>query len=397
MIKNIAVVGAGLGGLSFAKALQHKLHQTIKVTVFERSKELKPALGGSIGISGCASILKKLGLGDEYLKIRTPMKSIIQYGSGGKFIGNHDLSSVVNDELWIHEGQSMVGCSMRDKTQKLLVDSLLPDTLKLNKEVVDIQYENLCPKIKFVDGTEEKFDLVVGADGIRSTVRRLIFDSYEPVFSGYRILYAVAPAGNRANPTAVCQRFNEGASWISLSAGGSIPTNDIAAVAIKTKEYRPEQWNNPGTKDEMILEAKKWNINDPEILAIITNSTRVFEWGVFEHELMKTWISDKIVLLGDACHATTPFVGQGANQAIIDGYSLADKLIKLHNSEYKSLPDALLAYEKIRKPQTSTIVKMSSWIGAIETCSWPWSEIRDYMFKGDMFVNAMKSQIHPKY
>ena len=123
-------------------------------------------------------------------------------------------------------------------------------------------FQTYCPKIKFVDGTEEKFDLVVGADGIRSTVRRLIFDSYEPVFSGYRILYAVAPAGNRANPTAVCQRFNEGASWISLSAGGSIPTNDIAAVAIKTKEYRPEQWNNPGTKDEMILEAKKWNIND---------------------------------------------------------------------------------------------------------------------------------------
>ena len=111
---------------------------------------------------------------------------------------------------------------------------------------------------------------------------------------------------------------------------------------------------------------------------------------------MTSWRRGRVVLLGDACHATTPFVGQGANQAIMDGFSLADKLRRLRDGELPSLEAAVGAYEQVRRPETRRIVRVSALIGAVETCRWPWSAVRDYFYGGDAIIRAMREQIKPK-
>jgi len=80
----------------------------------------------------------------------------------------------------------------------------------------------------------------------------------------------------------------------------------------------------------------------------------------------------------------------------MDGFSLADKLRRLQVGELPSLEAAVGAYEAIRRPETERIVKMSAMIGAIETCSWPWSALRDYFYGGDAIIRAMREQIKPK-
>ena len=104
-----------------------------------------------------------------------------------------------------------------------------------------------------------------------------------------------------------------------------------------------------------------------------------------------------MVLLGDAAHATTPFVGQGANQAIMDGWSLADKLLKSARGDLTSVEAALAAYERVRKPETERVMKMSAMIGAVETCSWPWSTIRNCFYGGgNLIIKGLKEKIKPK-
>jgi 2-polyprenyl-6-methoxyphenol hydroxylase-like FAD-dependent oxidoreductase len=150
-----------------------------------------------------------------------------------------------------------------------------------------------------------------------------------------------------------------------------------------------------GSKEELCALASQSAVN-AETEAVANAATRVFDWGLYTHPTMKRWSQGRVVLLGDACHATTPFVGQGANQAIMDGFSLADKLRRLQAGEFSSLEAAIGAYEAIRRPETERIVKMSAMIGAIETCRWPWSAFRDYFYGGDMIVRAMREQIKPK-
>ena len=101
-----------------------------------------------------------------------------------------------------------------------------------------------------------------------------------------------------------------------------------------------------------------------------------------------------MVLLGDAAHATTPFAGQGANQAVQDAYSLALKLEMLAAGRLPSLSAALGEYERIRKPVTRRIVAMSRYIGAMETASGPLMVLRDLMFsKSSVLIKALAEAV----
>src|SRR5688572_2931726 len=99
------------------------------------------------------------------------------------------------------------------------------------------------------------------------------------------------------------------------------------------------------------------------MFAILDESSRVFHWSLYTYPMLDKWsFHDRIVFIGDACHATTPFVGQGANQAIQDAYCLSLNLKKFVQNE-QSLHDALINYEKVRKPVCEHMIKTSKMIG----------------------------------
>jgi len=97
--------------------------------------------------------------------------------------------------------------------------------------------------------------------------------------------------------------------------------------------------------------------------------------------VMESWsdAAGVVALVGDACHAMPPFLGQGANQAIQDALCVANELAKV-GREHKTVKDALKTYENIRKPPTAAIMQSSRFIGALETGAGPMSAFRDVAF-----------------
>lgn len=346
----VGIIGAGVGGLSLARNLQYfKNCGVASVKVYEKSAVLKPALGGSLGLHGGTVCLAKAGLGDKLVEIGNPMQRVYQYSSG-QLLRKTDLSSMVNSAPYVaSNGKTMLGTYMRSELQKMLADSLEPGTVVLAKDAVKFHVKpgpGGGVTVVFSDGTEEHFDLLVGADGIRSIVRQELFDyNAKPVFSGFRTLYAVAPRFERRDHSAVIQAFRPGGTSLLGSSG----KNDvIGAFLWRTNEQHSFDWVHPYAKEDLVREFEKWRQYMPaeflnEYETLCTTASRVFDWSIYYTPVLPKWhIEDKVLLLGDSCHATTPFVGQGANQAIADAYSIVDKLMRKENGEFPTVEAAFL-------------------------------------------------------
>jgi salicylate hydroxylase len=272
----------------------------------------------------------------------------------------------------------------------MLKDSLEEDTVVTGKELINIEQKGEKVILYFADGTTDEADLVIGADGIRSTVRKKLFKDVPAKFTGYRCLYAVAPSGTRKEPSMLLQDYRSGYMFGTWTAGGE-KSSDIAVHCFKTKTAQTFDWTKEdGAREEYIRILDERKAAD-DVRTIVTNAQRVFDWSLYTLLVEEPWSKGRIVLLGDAAHATSPFVGQGANQAMQDAYCLVDKLLKHNHNHQKAFEE----FEKIRKPHCANIIKVSGAIGAVETASWPFSILRDKFMGTSLMIKVLEKSMHP--
>eukprot|EP00747_Dinoflagellata_sp_TGD_P033006 gnl/TRDRNA2_/TRDRNA2_136344_c0_seq2.p1 gnl/TRDRNA2_/TRDRNA2_136344_c0~~gnl/TRDRNA2_/TRDRNA2_136344_c0_seq2.p1 ORF type:complete len:419 (-),score=81.24 gnl/TRDRNA2_/TRDRNA2_136344_c0_seq2:34-1290(-) len=388
--------GAGLGGLSLARALETLDTGVEEITVFERRSELRPDIGGGVQLSGGAAVLTKLGLLQDLKAIANPLTGVVSRTANRDQLLKLDVPGAVQrradarEALFSEaENEPTIYAVMRDAVQLMLKSSLSKAQLKLGKEIASVANKaDGTVTLAFADGTEESgFDLVVGADGIRAdTLRAAAGTSAPRIFSGKRILFGVAPASVR--PPEDQQEFHQ---WFSKGVYGLVATyggrgggrSDMIAFVYRGEESDENaDWNSNDAQKEILRRLEEAGMPE-DMKRVAAAAERFFDIGVYFHLPRFSWTLGnvkQVVLLGDSAHAMPPFLGQGANQAIQDAYCLASQLAKLHAGERESLGEALEKYEERRKPPTIELLAKSVFLGELETLPGDLSQVRNGLF-----------------
>lgn len=339
-MKRIAIIGGGIGGLTAALAFKRK---GLNVIVYESATEIKP-VGAGIGIANNAmQIFKKLGIHEKIEKAGVKV-SVMN-------ITDHQLRSLSCMDLKEFEVKYGV-CNVsihRAVLQNILAEEIGFENIKLSKRLLKIE-QNENVKLFFEDGSIETADVVIAADGIKSVVRNQLFDPLQI-----------------RDTKQICWR---GVSKVSLPKDYN---NKAVEAWGKGKRFGFVQINDQDTYwyavvNESLINQHDDNLHDlfsdfnNDVLNIIENTSEdtVIKNRIIDLKPIHQWYSKSICLLGDAAHATTPNLGQGACQAIEDAYLLAELY-----QEDKSIETVFKEYQKLRIKKAHKIVKSSWRIGKI--------------------------------
>ena len=343
----IIIVGGGIGGLSAALAFAKF---GMQVTVCEQAASFGEVGAGLQMSPNALKVLRQLGLetelsryaftsqhasmrnyktGDYYLKVPLASQAEYRYGAPYWHLHRADLHSVLVNAC-----------------EKEGVDLVLSASVESYEQIVTKDQVQVLLK----DGREFSADLLVGADGIHSKIREQMLGYERPTFMGqvaWRGIIPVSDLSVDVKPDA-CVWVGPNRHFVSYYLRGGDYVNFVAVE--ERNDWKSESWREEGDLDELKRSFSGWH---PEVTGLLTAASSTFLWALNGRDELSTWHQGRVVLLGDACHPMLPFMAQGAAMAIEDAYVLAKKVSE------KPLNDALMHYEKLRKPRATRIQKMS--------------------------------------
>ena len=347
----IAIVGAGLSGLVCARILQ--VHR-IPVTVYELDPSASARQqGGSLDIhtdSGQIA-LKEAGLYEEFLA-RTHV--------GGEAMRVLDKTAHVFIDQPEPEGGNGRPEIDRKVLRQLFVDSLRPDTIVWGSKVVAVRPAEPGHEIEFADGSTTRADLVIGADGAWSKVRSVL-TSVSPSYTGITLVEFRLSDATSKHPAALA--LTGQGSLFALSDNKYIGGHGGDELALGCGLRVPEDWSTGhGVDWDDAVQARAALLREyPDWDASLTDLIResddtIWPRPIYALPVGHTWEHvTGVTLVGDAAHLMSPFAGEGANLAMIDGADLARAIIA-----DEDLDTAVTAYEKKMFPRGAKSAKASA-------------------------------------
>jgi 2-polyprenyl-6-methoxyphenol hydroxylase-like FAD-dependent oxidoreductase len=345
---HILIAGGGIGGLTAALAL---LRRGFDVDVYEQASELREVGAGLQLSANCNRALYELGLGEE-LKRRsceTAGKELRLWNSGQSW-------------SWFDPGARSVGRDgypflfvYRPDVIHILADAIRRvkrDAIHLNAQIFGLSQDGSRVTLRF-EGGEATGDALIGADGVHSTIRQVLFGSDEPKFTGYVAWRGTIPMSRLPKR----MRRLLAITWLSPDShvvhypvrGGEL-MNFVGTV--ERDDWQVESWSALGTIAECEHDFRGWH---EDLGLLIRNMNAPYKWALMSRSPMDRWTVGRASLLGDACHSALPSLGQGAAMAIEDGFILARAL-----EEYGDVEIALQRYENARRDRTRRVVEGST-------------------------------------
>ena len=343
---HVLIAGAGIGGITAALAL---LQRGFPVDVYEQTEELRE-LGAGVQIAPNGSrVLCELGLEAEMAAIASiPAGKEVRLFTTGQAWKLQDLGA---------ESKSRYGVPYwmvhRGDFHRVLADALrarAPASLHVGARATGFEQDSHGVTLLLSDGRRISGDLLIGADGVHSQIRRNLFGEGRATFTGFMAWRGVVPMERL--PERLRRPF--GTNWIGPH--GHVVTYPLRrgellnfVTAIERDDWQVESWSERGTVEECQRDFSRWH---PDVQTIIGCIDIPYKWALLGREPLRRWSEGRVSLLGDACHPTLPFLAQGANMALEDGLILTRCLEAEAN-----IPAALQRYDHARVERTARIVQ----------------------------------------
>ncbi len=349
----VAIIGAGIGGLALGLALRER---GMAASIFEQAPELTE-IGAAIALSANSTReFARLGLLDQLAAASCiPTELIYRDWRTGDRIAAHP---VAKDGWYVERfGAPYFGIHRAD-LQKILGGAFGGENVHLGCRLVNIVEQSDSVVLEFANGRTEHADLVVGADGVRSTVRRWISGADDAIYSGTSAFRGIVPVENLPSlpdPQAIQFWMGPDAHVLHYAIGGRGDAVNFFAVV-----EDPKIWMNEGSVVEVgdevpIASFRGWH---PAMTEMIRAAASPIRWALFGVRPLLRWYRGRVVILGDAAHGMLPHHGQGANTSIEDAFALAALLTEAKVADFEPV---LSRFQTMRRARTRKIQR-SSWV-----------------------------------
>jgi 2-polyprenyl-6-methoxyphenol hydroxylase-like FAD-dependent oxidoreductase len=342
------VVGAGIGGLTAALALRAA---GLDVAVYEQADALREVGAGIQLAPNATRLLHRLGMGDALARVGVRPDAIEhKRWQDGRVLLRQPLGETCERTFgapYYH--------LYRPDLLSVLAEALPPGVVRLGHRCAAVAQDESTVTLTFDTGATARAPVVIGADGIHSTIRALVLGPESPRFSGSIAYRGLVPAERLAHLR--LPRYSNG--WLGpdrhfvhyFVGAGARFLNFVAIVP--AGDWRVESWSATGEVADALAEFDGWH---PTVPAIIAAADRTHRWALYDREPLETWSVGRVTLLGDAAHAMLPFMAQGACQAVEDATVLAGCLAA---AQPVAVPEALQRYEATRKPRVWEVQRAS--------------------------------------
>ncbi len=371
---SIAIIGAGIGGLTAATLLS-RLGFSVKI--YEQAARFARVGAGIQQTPNAMQVHRRLGTEARLraLAFAAP-KGISREWDGG----------AVTNELALGEAiESRYGAPyllMHRADLHAAIESVVPpDIVEFNRRLVGIDQSAHAVSLAFADGTRARADAVIGADGVHSVVREHMLGPERPRFTGrvaYRTTYP-ARLLDGATVTPVRTKW-WGPDRHMVVYFVTANRDELYFVTSQPEDARwmtRESWSQKG---ELSALREAYAGFHPEVQAIVNACPEVHKWALMERDPLPRWSEGRVTLLGDACHPMTPYMAQGAASALEDAAVLSRCL---EGADADGIAHAFRRYQVNRLPRTAEIQQASAkntwmrnatdptWVYGYDACSVP--------------------------
>ena len=359
---SIAIVGAGLGGLTAASTLRMA---GLDVHVYEQASRFTRLGAGIQMMPNSMKVLRRIGI-EERVRATSfePYSHLNRQWDTGAVMRELPMPESLFDAPYL--------CMHRGDLHEALASVLPADIIHRAKKLVGLDERGGRVTLTFEDGERAEADAVVGADGVHSIVRDIIIGPDTPIHKG-RIAYrAIFPSalmgGTDVGPSRTKWWGVDRHIVIYYTRPDRSEIYFVTSVPEPAEWLTRESWSAMGDVHDL---RKAYDGFHPDVRAVLDACPDCHKWAILEREPLPRWSEGRVVLLGDACHPMTPYMAQGAATAVEDAAVLARCLAEVDGDDVSG---AFTRYEAHRKPRTSRIQAISSantWMkGGNDDTSW---------------------------
>jgi len=356
-VKRVAVVGAGLGGLSVAGFLQRA---GFLVTVYEQAPSFSRIGAGIILSANAMKAFRRLGIEESLVETGIKPKSYVSraWNTGETmyeiFFDAASEAKYGGPYINIHRGD----------LHGVLEKVVTPNTIVFNHRLVGLDETGDAVILAFDNGFRVEADIVIGADGIRSKVREHVLGSEPPRFAGAVAQRAIFPTARlRGLAIPDCTKW-WGPDRHALPYFMTNRRDEIYVIGVlPSQAWDSDASSLPSSRNEMLEAFSGFHDDLRKVLEVAED---VSLWPIYDRERNDQWSSGRIVLIGDACHPMRPYMAAGGAMAVEDGVILSRCLEKFDNYH-----EAFAWYSATRIPRVADVQRIStenSWMrGPTET------------------------------
>jgi salicylate hydroxylase len=359
----VAIIGGGIGGLAAALALNR---HGIEATVYEQSASLRE-IGAGLNLSPNAiKAFRVLGVEEEAIAVGWPTQDqIVRSWRSGRIVTRQERTS----EFVARFGATLLTIHRADLLD--IFRRALPEaSIRRGAVCTGVVTDDAGARARFGDGSEIEADVIVGADGIHSTVRTSLFGPDAPRFTGCICWRGLVPVGSvppRVDLRATTSWWGPHGHVVHYPVRRGELINFVAHR--DSDAWTEESWTHECNRSELIAAYKGWN---EAVLRLFEASERYYKWALYDREPLELWGEGRVTLLGDAAHPMLPYLGQGAGMAIEDGCILAALLAEMWDDPTA----ALRRYERLRMPRTHKAQLGSRQRARENHLASPWARLR---------------------